>query len=227
MIIITGASKGIGKYLAKEFAKSGEQVLGFFLNSEVENQQNLKYFKIDTTNYNQVATWVSENRSDLNQITLINCAGKNYNAFAHKADINKWVDVINVNLIGTFNLIHSVLPIMREQGFGRIINFGSVVAQVPSPGVSSYSASKSALWGLASSLAAENASKGITVNNINLGYSELGMIQEVPQEYLNVIMNRIPSGKLCTPQDILNTVQFLRDTSYLNGTNINLNGGLI
>ena len=124
-------------------------------------------------------------------------------------------------------MITSLLPIMREQNYGRIINFGSVVSELPTPGISAYAASKSALFGMTKSISIENANKGITINNINLGYSELGMINEVPEVYLNQIKEKIPSNKLCKPSDILNTVEFLRNTEYVNGSNININGGLI
>jgi NAD(P)-dependent dehydrogenase (short-subunit alcohol dehydrogenase family) len=132
-----------------------------------------------------------------------------------------------VNLIGSFNTIRAVLPIMREQNFGRIINFSSVVAAKGTAGTSAYSASKSALWGMAKSLAQENASKNITINNINLGYSELGMIEQVPEEFLNALVQQIPAKKLCDSIDIFKTVEFLRDCSYTNGSSIDINGGLL
>jgi acetoacetyl-CoA reductase/3-oxoacyl-[acyl-carrier protein] reductase len=116
---------------------------------------------------------------------------------------------------------------MREQKFGRIINFSSVVAIKPTPGISPYAASKAALWGLTKTVAIENAALNITINNINLGYSELGMIEMVPDEYKKAIVAQIPAGMLCEPNDILNTVNYIRTTRYLTGTSIDLNGGLV
>jgi acetoacetyl-CoA reductase/3-oxoacyl-[acyl-carrier protein] reductase len=80
---------------------------------------------------------------------------------------------------------------------------------------------------LSKSIAAENASLNITINNINLGYSELGMIETVPENFKEQIIAQIPAGKLCKPVDIFNTVNYLIDTSYINGTSIDLNGALI
>lgn len=228
MIIITGASKGIGKYLAEEYSKKDISVFGIYNSTFIESTHpKTVFFKVDTTKDDEIKSWIENNQSDLKEITLINCAGINYNSFAHKADIQKWREVIEVNLIGTFNMISSLLPFMREQSFGRIINFGSVVAELPSPGVSAYAASKSALFGMSKSIAIENASKGVTINNINLGYSELGMISEVPEKFLEDIKKRIPSNKLCKPSDIFNTIEYLRNTEYVNGTEININGGII
>ena len=148
------------------------------------------------------------------------------NAFAHKSDAEKWKKVIEVNLIGTYNLIRQLLPHMRDSNFGRIINFSSVAAQKGIAGVSAYSASKSALWGMTKSIAVENASKGITINNINLGYAELGMIEQVPDKYKETVINQIPTGKFCTKEDIFKCVEFLRENSYTNGSSVDLNGGL-
>ena len=132
-----------------------------------------------------------------------------------------------MNLIGTYHMIRAILPIMREQNYGRIINFSSVIAQKGTPGVSAYAASKAGLWGMTRSLAQENGSMGITVNNINLGYVSLGMgVEQVPLSFQDSIKNQIPSRQFCEPNDIYNTVNYLINTPYVNGTSIDLNGGL-
>lgn len=225
--MITGASGGIGNFLLKSFHEEGEIVSGTYNSTNrVSDLENI-LFQVDITSLSSIESWINSLKSNFKKIVLINCASISYSAFAHKSDIQKWKHVIDVNLTGTFNVIHALLPIMREQNFGRIINFSSVVAQLPTPGVSAYAASKSALWGLAKSLASENGSKGITINNINMGYANIGMgINDVPPEYQQQMKKRIPSGKFCEPEDILKTVKFLIDTDYLNGTTIDLNGAL-
>ena len=125
------------------------------------------------------------------------------------------------------NVIRNVLPIMREQNYGRIINLSSIVAQSAIPGTSAYAASKSALWGLTKSISAENASKGITINNINLGYFDIGIIRDVPEKLLREIVNNIPFKRLGKPEEIVNTINYLINTEYITGTSIDLNGGLI
>jgi len=225
MILITGASKNIGKYLFEKYLSDNESVFGTYNNTD--GVINSRLSKVDITNYKNVTDWISS-IENLNAITLINCAGISYNSYAHKADPEEWRKVIEVNVMGTFNCIRSLLPLMRQQQFGRIINFSSVVPQKPTPGVSAYSASKSALWGLTKSIAAEVGSLNITINNINLGYVNLGMgIENVPETYLETIKKQIPSGKFCEPSDIFQTVEFLRNTSYTNGISIDLSGGLI
>ena len=133
----------------------------------------------------------------------------------------------NKKLNKTSEVIRELLPIMRKEGYGRIINFSSVVAVFPTPGVSAYAASKAGLIGLTKSLAVENAAKGITVNAINLGYASIGMgVEEVPLAYQEKIKNDIPQGRFCSPEEIYNTVKFLIDTEYITGADININGGM-
>lgn len=227
MILITGASRGIGQFLFEKYIEeSKEKVMGTYFNS-TPSKYTSAYLKMDVTDFEQVEETISSIREKLNQVTLINCAGITYNSFTHKSEPDKWRNVLSTNLFGTYNLIRTLLPIMREDNFGRIINFSSVVASNPTPGVSAYASSKSALWGFTKSVAIENASKNITINNINMGYSELGMISEVPEKFLKSIIQQIPIGKLCPREDIFSTVDFLRKNSYITGTSIDLNGGMI
>jgi NAD(P)-dependent dehydrogenase (short-subunit alcohol dehydrogenase family) len=227
MIIITGASRGVGNYLLNSYLQESEsQVIGTYCNSKPTVNTEV-FEKIDVTNMDEINDFIQRRASDLKDITLINCAGISYNAFTHKSDPDKWKRVVETNLFGTYNFIRALLPLMREQKFGRIINFSSVVAIKPTPGVSAYAASKSALWGLSKSIAIENAIFNISVNNINLGYSELGMIETVPEEFKKQIVAQIPAGILCEPKDILSTVNYLRSTRYITGSSIDLTGGLI
>lgn len=227
MIIITGASKGIGQFLLNSFVGLNDNdVLGTYLSSKPLEHLD-KFVQLNVTEYDKVQEFVNNYTDKLNNLTLINCAGITNNAFAHKCDPEIWKNVIDTNLVGTYNVIRALLPIMRIQKFGRIINFSSVVASKPTPGISSYAASKAALWGMSKSIAIENAALNITINNINLGYSELGMIEMVPEEYIKTIISQIPSGILCPPADILNAVNFLISTRYITGSSIELNGGLV
>lgn len=226
MIIITGASRNIGKYLFEKYKETGVSVIGTFNSSTVERPEFM--YQVDISDLKSIEKFLEVIAHEANQLTLINCAGVSYNSFLHKSDPMEWKRVIDTNLLGTYYMIRTFLPIMREQGYGRIINFSSVVAQKGTPGVSAYAASKSALWGLSKSLAQENGSKGITVNNINLGYVNIGMgVEQVPEVYQEQIKAQIPVKAFCEPIDIFNTVEYLRSTAYINGTSIDLNGGLI
>jgi len=225
MVIISGASRGIGYFLMQKFIQEGTDVIGLFNNTIPEGNSNLMY-KVDITNFEEVQKFTLSNSEMLKNIVLINCAGSNYNAFAHKADPLKWAQLISVNLIGTFHMINALLPKMREQNFGRIVNFSSIVAQSGIPGTSAYAASKAGLWGMTKSIAVENASKGITINNLNLGYFDIGMITDVPAEMQDIIKSKIPTKQFGDPDDIFKAIKYLSEAEYITGTSIDINGGL-
>lgn len=223
MIVITGASGGIGNFLYRKYRDMGETVVG----TCYSNRNDAGLYLLDIGDYAQVQIFAEQLFSE-DKIVLINCSAINYNIFLHKSCPDKWMEVINTNLGGSYNLIRAFLPYMRTHRFGRIINFSSVVAQLPTCGVSAYAASKSALWGLAKCIAAENASLGITINNINLGYANIGMgINTVPETMQHTLLDRLPSKTFCEPEDIFNTVEFIRNTPYINGAAIDVNGALI
>lgn len=225
MKIITGASRGIGKFLLEKYIGSGETVCGSFLSTKPSSGFARYYSKVDISNYSDVTNWISSLQLTA-KLELINCAGINYDSYAHKADPTLWANIIETNLIGTFNVIRAILPEMRRNNYGRIINFSSVVAQIGIPGTSAYAASKSGLWGMTKTLAAENASKGITVNSLNLGYFEIGMGENISPELQKKIKEKIPTNEFGDIKNIFNAVNFLIDNDYINGTCLNINGGL-
>lgn len=227
MIIITGITGGIGNYLFNAFVQNGESVIGTYHMNKPEGSQYSNCIQLDITDNTKVEAFINTIRKQANNITLINCAGITSNAFAHKANVDEWSHVINVNLNGTYYLIRAVLPLMREQNFGRIINLSSIVAQTGVMGTSAYAASKAGLNGMIKSIALENAQKGITINNINLGYFKVGMINTVPVEIQEQIKTKIASKEFGDPKNILNTINHIRETPYLNGACLDLNGGLV
>lgn len=227
MIIITGITGGIGGYLFKKYTQLQETVVGTYHQNIPAGKEFKNCHSVDITNYKQVKEFVEREKKQFNKITLINCAGVSHSSFAHKTKIEDWNHVINVNLNGTFYMIHEILPLMREENFGRIINLSSVVAQTGVIGTSAYAASKAALEGMIKSIAHENAQKGITINNINLGYFKVGMIDTVSSEMQEKIKEKIPLNSFGEPENIFNTIEYIRETPYLTGTGIDLNGGLV
>jgi acetoacetyl-CoA reductase/3-oxoacyl-[acyl-carrier protein] reductase len=226
MYLITGASRGIGQYLFDRLVSEDEDAVGTYCTTLPIRLDSDRMFKVDVSDARQVADWIDRIRPRLRQVVLVNCAAINYNALGHKADLPRWEQVIRVNLFGTFNVIHALLPTMRAAEYGRIINFSSVVAQTAVPGTSAYAASKAALWGMTRALVAENASKNITINNLNLGYFDIGIIRDVPPLVRDAIKARIPSGMFGQPEDIYRAVKFIVTTGYFNGASLDLNAGL-
>jgi acetoacetyl-CoA reductase/3-oxoacyl-[acyl-carrier protein] reductase len=223
MIIITGASKGIGKFLFDIYSGKRIDVIGTY-NTSLHNLSNLT--KLDVTDESQVKEFYQSNSLILNDITLINCAGKNANAITRKFETDIFREIIDVNVIGTFLMIKYALNYMREAGFGRIINFSSVVPQTGVPGTIAYSSSKSAIWGLTKTVAKENAKENITCNCLNLGYFKIGMTQDIPPKKIETILSSIPMNKFGDPINIYNAIEFLRASDYISGSSIDINGGL-
>ncbi|MBP7274456.1 MAG: SDR family NAD(P)-dependent oxidoreductase [Saprospiraceae bacterium] len=227
-ILITGASRGIGAFLLNSFYNDGYQVFGTYCSTPPTSDKMFLFTKVDISEQQEIKDWIETCVRKDDKIVLINCAGINYNAIARKADVNKWKQLIDVNLIGTFALINALLPLMHENGFGRIINCSSVLAQKGVAGTSAYAASKSALNGLVKCLAVENAAQGITINNLCLGYFNIGMTQnDVPEIVREKIKKQIPSHTFGDPQNIYLAIKFLIEADYVNGTSIDINGGLI
>ncbi|MDD3872792.1 MAG: SDR family oxidoreductase [Methanosarcina sp.] len=224
-ILIAGASGGIGRYLADRLCLK-HQVYGTFHTHQPESDRPYSLSKVNITREEDVSSWVQEVCCPEDDLALIYCVGANYNCVMHKSDAGKWREVIETNLIGVQHTLRHLLPKMRERHFGRIVLLSSVVPQMGVPGTSAYAASKSAMWGLGKAVAIENAKYGITINTINLGYFDIGMIQDVPVQTLESIIAQIPCGKLGNPSNIVSAVNFLIDSDYTTGSQINLNGGL-
>jgi len=226
MIIITGASRGIGKFLFEKFSEQGNDVIGIFNSTKPEVTKPNSMYMVDITDFKQVGDFFTTIKDRLHEVVLINSAGANYSGFAHKANMELWKKTVNINLFGTFHMIHHALNVMRVENWGRIVNFSSVVAQMSIPGTSAYAASKSALWGLSKAIAAESASKGITINTLNLGYFNIGMITEVTPEMQEIIKAKIPVGQFGDPHNIFEAIKFIIQAPYLTGASIDINGGI-
>lgn len=230
MIIITGISGGIGEYIANKFADTfDENIVGIYNNTAPTaeiSKNNIQYLKADLTKEIDLINLIKQINGDIEKLKIIHCAGITKNGFIHKMSYEDWKDVITTNLNSTFLLLKYFLPLMREQNYGRIILFSSIVPQIGVIGTSSYAASKAGLWGLMKTAVKENAAKNITCNTLNLGYFNIGMIKDIPDNILNQIIETIPSKSLGNPVDIFNALKFLINSGYVNGSAIDINGGL-
>ena len=225
MILITGASRGIGKFLFQHYSRKGESVLGTYLNTSPSPEQT-NLVKVDVTDESQIESLIAMHLNELHEIKLLHCAGTNFNAVVHKIPSENWMSVMKANLCSAFLLTKHLIPIMKQENYGRIVFFSSVVSELGVAGTSAYSSSKAGLWGLAKSVSKEIATKNITCNCLNLGYFDIGMISEVPKDVLNSIVENIPMRKLGNPANIISAVDFLVASDYTTGTTIDINGGL-
>lgn len=226
MFLISGASRGIGKFLFEKLTGDGEEVLGIFNKTHPASMPE-RHVKVDVTKEDQIQSFVQSHRTALKEINFVHCAGVNTNGFTHKLSPDSWRSVIEGNLGTAFLMVNALLPLMREQSYGRIVLIASVVPQLGVPGTSAYSSAKAGLWGLTKVIAKENAVKNVTCNCLNLGYYNIGMINEVPPDMMQTVLNTVPMKRLGDPQNIYHAVRFIVQSDYMTGAQLDINGGLI
>lgn len=241
VVLITGGTQGIGKAIGMAFAKQDTVViLNYHSNEEealkaydeiYEKKRNAPHtYKADITNEKQVKEMIEQFVQTYGQIDiLINNAGIFKDAVSWKMDKEAWDSVLATNLTGAFLCTKHVLPIMRERGFGRIVNVSSIVGQTGVFGASNYAASKAGLIGFTKAIAKEVALKGITVNCVALGYIEAGMNLRLSEQLRNQIRDTIPMKRFGTSEEVSEVILFLcsKEASYITGQTIGINGGLI
>ena len=231
-IFISGASRGIGKSMAKHFAKSNFNVIGTSRNNFKfdDDLENLLPLKLDVTSRNDVKNCFDELKSkNLLPDILINNAGITADQLFLRMSDDDWDDVINTNLTGTFNLTKIFLKNMIKNKFGRIINISSISGLMGNPGQVNYSSSKAALNGFTKSLAKEVGSRNITVNCVAPGFIDTDMTSYIGENERNEILKKIPLNKFGSPEDISKLVMFLisDEASYITGQTISIDGGLL
>ncbi|MEW8155526.1 MAG: acetoacetyl-CoA reductase, partial [Candidatus Thiodiazotropha endolucinida] len=185
-------------------------------------------YKFDVGDFDAVQAGIAKIEEEIGPIeVLVNNAGITRDGTMHKMNFEKWDKVIQTNLASCFNACHAVISGMRERGFGRIVNIGSVNGQAGQYGQVNYAAAKSGIHGFTKALALEGATKGITVNAVAPGYVATDMVRAVPEDILVKIIKTIPVGRLGEPEDIARSVLFLvaDDASFITGSTLSVNGG--
>lgn len=238
-VLLVGSSGGLGKHLAAGFSAAGYNLALHYNNNlqklnetvdEISGKRNkIATYEADITNENSVRTMIENVKKDFGSIDiLINNAGLSINGMSWKLSLDEWNKVIAVNLTGPFLCTKHVLPIMKENSFGRIIYISSVVPQIGVAGTSAYSATKAGLNGLCKTVSKETLRNGITANIVALGYFNAGLLYQIPEEIRNQIKESIPLKQFGNPIEVVECLLYICNdkSSYLTGQTINLNGGL-
>ncbi|MDU2489092.1 MAG: 3-oxoacyl-[acyl-carrier-protein] reductase [Clostridium celatum] len=239
-VIVTGATRGIGREIALTLAQNGANIAMNYrnLNSEVEDLINeIKSFgvnalaiKCDVSISEEVDKFVKEVKSHYNTIDiLVNNAGITKDGLILRMKEEDFNDVLDVNLKGTFNTTKSVSSIMVRQKYGKIINISSVVGIAGNAGQCNYAASKAGVIGFSKSVARELASRNINVNVIAPGYINTDMTKNLPDKVKEEIIKSIPMKKIGDPKEVANLVLFLSSnlSDYITGQVINVDGGMV
>ena len=238
--LITGGTRGIGKEIAYTLAEKNYDII---INYRTENEELMKLkkeieqkrvrcllLKGDVSNFEDCKKLVEEAINRVNHIdVLVNNAGITKDMLLMRMKPEDFNEVINVNLIGTFNMTKNVINYMMKERKGRIINVSSVVGIYGNAGQTNYAASKAGIIGFTKSLAKEVASRNILVNAIAPGFIQTDMTNILKENVKDEIAKTIPLKRMGTAKDVANVVKFLvsEDSSYITGQVIQVDGGML
>lgn len=237
--VVTGASRGIGRAIAKALAEEGAFVIGTATTEHGAKaiatffeEQGLKGTGA-VLNFNQAESITEfaahiEKQYGTTEI-LVNNAGITRDNLMLRMKDEEWQDIIEVNLNSVYRLSKAFLRAMLKNRWGRIINITSIVGVMGNPGQANYAAAKAGIIGFSKSLALEVASRGITVNCVAPGFIETDMTSQLTDEQKKFLLDRIPAGRMGQPDDIAAAVRFLSspDASYVTGQTLHVNGGML
>ena len=233
-ILITGASGGIGNEIVKKFVSLEGEVLATGTNTEKldllkKKHPTIKVKKFDLSDHSRIEEFIDNVALELGGLdVLINNAGINIDNLSLRMKTDEWKKVIDVNLSSTFLLSKHAIKKMLKTKYGRIVNITSIVGHTGNLGQSNYSASKSGIIGMSKSLAIEYAKKNITINCVSPGFITSEMTKNIAEKVRDLLISRIPMGRLGTGEDVSNCVAFLssEEASYVTGETIHVNGGM-
>lgn len=240
VVLVTGGSRGIGRAVCRAFADNGAEVIVHYGSNEAAARETLNglegsghmMVKADMADPVDLQDMVSEVLEQKGRIdVLVNNAGIFEEAPVEACDYELWQDnwqrTIHVNLIGAANLIHQVVPSMREVGGGRIINVSSRGAFRGEPEAPSYGASKAGMNSMSQSLARALAPFNIFVYAVAPGFVETDMVADMLLgEPGDAIRNQSPLGRVARPEEVAHTVLFLasKGAEFLTGGIVDVNG---
>ena len=238
LVLVTGASRGIGKAIALTLGGAGATIIGTATTESgadnvskvfADNKISGKGMKLDVTDNEQVSNLVKDIREDFGSVDiLVNNAGITRDNILLRMKEDEWEDIINTNLSSVFKMSKSLLRGMIKKRSGRIISITSVVGAMGNAGQSNYGAAKAGIIGFTKSLAREVGVRGITVNAIAPGFIETDMTDSLPDDQKEALASQIPMGRLGTPNEVAQAVLFLagESGSYITGQTIHVNGGM-
>ncbi|HFF3062984.1 TPA: 3-oxoacyl-[acyl-carrier-protein] reductase [Staphylococcus aureus] len=238
-VLVTGASRGIGRSIALQLAEEGYNVAVNYAGSKEKAEavvEEIKAKGVDSfaiqanvADADEVKAMIKEVVSQFGSLdVLVNNAGITRDNLLMRMKEQEWDDVIDTNLKGVFNCIQKATPQMLRQRSGAIINLSSVVGAVGNPGQANYVATKAGVIGLTKSAARELASRGITVNAVAPGFIVSDMTDALSDELKEQMLTQIPLARFGQDTDIANTVAFLASdkAKYITGQTIHVNGGM-
>lgn len=228
VILVTGGNRGIGRTIV-ELLESLGAIVAFTDRSEKKHTHGALSIHADVTYPGEMERTIERVEDELGPLYgIVANAGVTRDGFFHKMTHRDWDGVVAVNLTGVYNTIRPAFPLMRERGEGSIVLISSIIGERGGLGQVNYGATKSALIGMAKSLAAEGAGKGIRVNAVAPGFIDTDMVKAVPQPIRDKLTAEIPLGRFGKPEEIAWPVTMLLSPvagGFMTGAVISANGG--
>ena len=238
--LVTGASGGIGQVIAEQFVRSGyKTILHYHSNKETVRQlktkleeegfEEIHLLQADLSNPDKLDDALTRlNQENIHVDILINNAGIKDDAMAHKMTDEQFKKVLETNVLGTFYITKRLIPSMRKNKYGRIINISSGLAQHGGKAKLNYGASKAAIENMTKNLAVELGPYGITVNTVAPGLIETEMTKAVTKQEKEAYRKKIPIRRLVEAKDVAHACLFFADekSSAISNQVIGVNGGL-
>jgi 3-oxoacyl-[acyl-carrier protein] reductase len=238
IVLVTGASRGIGAAIADSLGADGAVVIGTATSESGAAKISARFTEkniqgagmvLNVTDADSVSGLLKAIQASYGapQI-LVNNAGITKDNLLMRMSEDEWFDVINTNLSSVYRLSKACLRGMMKARWGRIINISSVVGSMGNAGQSNYAATKAGVAGFARALGKEVGSRNITVNTVSPGFIQTDMTDELSDEQKALMLSTVPLGRLGQPEEIAAVVKFLADdaAAYITGENIHVNGGM-
>ncbi len=234
-IIVTGATGGIGNSIIKKLYSYGANICATGTKTEKleklkKDYEKIEILKFDISQMDQIENFIEDATNKLGGSLdcLINNAGLTQDNLAIRMSLSEWQKIIDINLTSTFFMCKFGIKKMLKNKSGKIVNITSIVGHTGNVGQVNYSASKAGIIAMSKSLAIEYSKKNINVNCISPGFIQTAMTEKIDDKHREMIISKIPSGRLGDPDDVANAVLFLSSnlSEYVNGETIHVNGGM-
>lgn len=231
--IVTGGTRGIGQAICQTLQSQGFTVVANYGGNDERAkaftaETGIPAYRWDVGDHQASLDGCARVEAEVGPIdVLVNNAGITRDGTLHKMTFDDWNEVMRINLGGCFNMAKAAFPGMRERGWGRIVNIGSINGQAGQYGQVNYAAAKSGIHGFTKALAQEGAKFGVTVNAIAPGYIDTDMVAAVPAPVLEKIVAKIPVGRLGQASEIARGVAFFasEEGGFVTGSTLSINGG--
>ena len=230
--VVTGGAQGFGLAIAKRFLVSGAQVVIWDIDEKIllsVEEKNITKIIVDVTNFQKIEEATKETLSLFGRIDILvnnaGIAGPSYTTWEYP--IEEWQKIIDIDLSGVFYCCKSIVPVMKKNNYGRIINIASIAGKEGNPNAMPYSAAKSGVIALTKSLGKELANNNIAVNCVTPAAAKTRIFDQISQEHIDYMLSKIPRNRFVKVDELASMVAWMasEENSFTTGAVFDLSGG--